>query len=211
MVSLPCRPLYEIMAAAARQGACNGNVAEGSRSMRAAYIGSWFALTMFIVQVHPSRSQTGPGTATRMGDWFSGVEIQLGRPICNAATQGTDGAVLYFLRTKTAWVETLGMNFIHPRIQYRQNTSISLYIDDRIFTFSGNPNSSNALVVSRDDISKRNMFLAVDALRSSTRLQATLIVGDGSRFNISLSGARDALTELEACTQRERRLGVFGR
>ncbi len=199
------------MAGAAREGACNGYVAEGSGRMRAAYIRPWFALTIFIVQAHPSWSQTGPGSATRTGDWISGVEIQSGRPVCNAATQGTDGVVLYFLRTKTAWVDSLGMNFAHPNIRYQQNTSISLYVDNKIFTFDAKPNSTNALVVNRDETSKRNMFLAVDALRSTTKLQATLIIGDSNRFTISLSGARDALTELEACTQRERRLGVFGR
>lgn len=165
----------------------------------------------FLLFAHLALAQGGAGSATRFGDWISGVEEQNGRQICNSAIQTTSGPVLYFLQTKTAWVENAGINFAHPTIRFTSVTSLSIYVDERIFTFQASPNSLNNLVVARDETSRRNIFLAIDALRDGRGRSATVMIGNSDRYTFSLAGARDALTAMAACAQRERRFGVFGR
>jgi hypothetical protein len=165
----------------------------------------------FILFAYSALAQGAAESATRFGDWVSGVEEQSGRQVCNSAVQTTSGPVLFFLQTKTAWVDNAGINFVHPTIRFSSATSLTIYVDDRIFTFQANPNSFNNLVVARDETSRRNIFLAIEALRDGRGRSATVIIGNSDRYTFSLAGARDALTAMAACAQRERRFGVFGR
>lgn len=161
---------------------------------------------LLIVAPPPARAQ-GPAALTRFGSWFAGMLYLNGHPMCTAGARTPSDDLLQVIRMKIQGTRVLALNIVRHGVVFAKPLNVSIVVGDRIFRFEGQPSGSDrtSLGIYAQTASESQMIS--DAIQTLVSGREVVVIvgpaGSTSPIQLSLSGAGAAITEMEACAQRE--------